>query len=81
MTTNDSRSDLRRSPSHTTGLVAGAILLVALIALAIDNRDDTRVGFVVGDTSTPLFVVIVIAAAAGAIIGWLVLHRPRSRHG
>jgi hypothetical protein len=33
----------------------------------------------VGDAEAPLFVVLVAAAAAGAVIGWLFLHRRRHR--
>jgi uncharacterized integral membrane protein len=60
--------------------VIGAVVLIAVIAaVAIDNRDDTRVGYVFGDTNAPLFVVLIAAAVVGAIIGWLLLHRPH-RH-
>ena len=59
------------------GRIAVAIVLLALIAaLAIDNRDDTRIGYVFGDVNAPLFVLLIVAAVIGAIIGWLLLHRP-----
>lgn len=64
---------------RTVRLVLGAVLLVILIALIADNADDTRIGYVVGSESAPLFVVLLVAAILGALIGWLFLHRP-NRH-
>ena len=54
-----------------------ALLIAAVVAVALDNRDDARLGYVVGDASFPTWIVIVAAAIVGAIIGWLVRHRPR----
>jgi len=61
---------------HWGRIVVAVVLLVVIAALAIDNRDDTRIGFVVGDVNAPLFVLLIVAAVIGAIIGWLLLHRP-----
>ena len=68
-----------RSPARQVrwGRIIVAIVLIAVIAaLAIDNRDDTRIGYVFGDVDAPLFVLLIVAAVIGAIIGWLLLHRP-----
>lgn len=56
-----------------------AVIVVAIVLVAMDNRDDVRVGYAVGDASAPIWTVIVIAAVAGMIIGWLIRHRPRRR--
>jgi uncharacterized integral membrane protein len=56
------------------------VLIAVIAAVAIDNSDDTRIGFVFGDVSAPLFVVLILAAIVGALIGWLLLHRPRRHH-
>jgi uncharacterized integral membrane protein len=53
-------------------------IAVAIVLLAVDNTDDVRVGYVFGDLTGPLWAVIVIAAAAGVSIGWLIRHRPRA---
>ena len=58
-------------------LIAGIIVILVLVAL--DNTDDVRVGYVFGDANAPIWMVLVLAAVAGVIIGWLVKHRPR-RH-
>jgi uncharacterized integral membrane protein len=60
------------------GIVVG-VLLVVIVALALDNRDDVRVHWLIGDGDAPGALVLVAAALAGAIIGWLVTHRPRHR--
>ena len=54
-------------------------IVVALVLVAMDNRDDVRVGYAVGDASAPIWTVIVISAVAGLIIGWLIRHRPHRR--
>ena len=56
-----------------------AAIVVALVLVGMDNRDDVRVGYAVGDASAPIWTVIVIAAVAGMVIGWLIRHRPRRR--
>ena len=43
------------------------MLAVVVVALALDNRDEARVGWVVGDTTASV-VWIVLAAA---FVGWL----------
>jgi uncharacterized integral membrane protein len=68
-----------RGAGHTARLILAGALLVILIALIADNTDDTRVGYVFGHATAPLFVVLLIAAVLGALIGWLLLHR-RHRH-
>jgi uncharacterized integral membrane protein len=56
-----------------------AAIVVALVAVAMDNRDKVRVGYAVGDVQAPIGIVLLAAAATGIIIGWLVRHRPRNR--
>ncbi len=60
------------------GVLAG-LLLAVVVALAIDNRREVRVGWVFGDTDAPLWVVLLLTAFAGALIGWLLTHRPHRR--
>ncbi|MEP7203319.1 MAG: LapA family protein [Ilumatobacteraceae bacterium] len=56
-----------------------AAIVVAIVVVAMDNRDNVRVGYGVGDAEAPIGIVMVVAAAVGIVIGWLVRHRPRSR--
>ena len=55
----------------------------ALIAFIVQNRSDTEVTWLFIDGTWPLWVVIVIAAVAGAVlsevVGWLLRRRRRQR--
>jgi uncharacterized integral membrane protein len=56
-----------------------AAIVAALLLVGLDNRDDVRVGYAIGDTKAPIWIVIIAAAVGGMIIGWLIRHRPRQR--
>jgi uncharacterized integral membrane protein len=56
-----------------------AAIVAALMVVGLDNRDDVRVGYAVGETKAPIWIVIISAAIGGMIIGWLIRHRPRNR--
>jgi uncharacterized integral membrane protein len=69
----------RHSNVHWPRIIVAGILILVIVAVAIDNSDDTRIGYVFGDADAPLFVVLIVTAVVGALIGWLLLHRPH-RH-
>lgn len=54
-----------------------AAVAVMIVAVAADNRDDVRLGYVFGDSSAPLWLVIVVAVAVGLVLGWLLRFRRR----
>lgn len=56
------------------GLIAA--IIAALVLVAVDNRDDVRLGYVFGDTEAPIWIVLALAAVGGVVIGWLIRHRP-----
>ena len=60
------------------GLLAG-LLIAAVVALVVDNRHEVRLGWVFGDADAPLWAVLFVTAFAGALIGWLLVHRPHRR--
>ena len=66
--------------AHWGRIIVAAILIAAIAAIAIDNSDDTRIGYVFGDVNAPLFVLLLITAVVGALVGWLLLHRPHRNH-
>jgi uncharacterized integral membrane protein len=77
-------SDDHQSPTtvdlgRVVRLALVAAIVAVLVLVAVDNREDVRVGYVVGDTEAPLWIVLVLAAVAGVLIGWLIKHRPH-RH-
>ena len=69
----------RHSSVHWPRIIVAGILILVIVAVAIDNSDNTRIGYVFGAADAPLFVVLIVAAVVGALIGWLLLHRPH-RH-
>jgi len=73
------RSQPRRPPGQTARIVVGVVLLAAAVAVVVDNRRDIRIGYVFGDVTAPLILVLVVTAVVGAAIGWLLLHRPGRR--
>ena len=68
---------------HHTGriirLLIAAIIAAAVIAMGLDNRQKVRVGYPTGHANVALWIVLIGAAIAGIIIGWLIKHRPH-RH-
>ncbi|GJM39624.1 MAG: hypothetical protein DHS20C19_29910 [Acidimicrobiales bacterium] len=72
--------------TESTGLatvVSAAVVAIALIAFIVQNRSDTEVSWLFIDGTWPLWVVIVIAAVAGAVlsevVGWMLRRRRRNR--
>lgn len=56
-----------------------AAIVVAVVAVAMDNRGDVPLGYVIGDAQAPIWIVIIAAALAGLVIGWLIRHRAGHR--
>ena len=56
-------------------LVVGAVAA----AFAVLNFDEVEVNWLITTSSTPLVIVIVVAFAAGAVTGWLLARRSRTR--
>ena len=50
------------------GLVAAVLLVVALIFFVVQNGDDVAFEWLVFDMTGPLWVVILVAAVAGAVV-------------
>lgn len=67
----------RRDAAQLIRWLLIAAIIAAVVVVAMDNRKDTRVGYVFGDREAPTWTVIVAAAVAGMVVGWLVRHRPR----
>jgi len=55
-----------------------AIAIVALVFI-VQNSQEVEVDFIVATTSTPLFFVLIITFALGALTGWLWPHVRRDR--
>jgi uncharacterized integral membrane protein len=37
-----------------------AAIVAVLVLVAVDNREDVRVGYVLGDTEAPIWIVLVL---------------------
>lgn len=58
----------------------GAIVLVAVVVVfALANTQDTKIDFIFGDVTLPLFVVIAVVGALGFGAGYLVRSRRDKR--
>jgi len=63
---------------RTVRLVALAVLVLITLALAIDNRQDVTIGWVVGESTAPLALALAVTFLLGLGVGWLgALHRNR----
>ncbi|MEO6123241.1 MAG: LapA family protein [Ilumatobacteraceae bacterium] len=69
--------DTARGVGHIIRIVVIIAVIAALVAVVLDNTTDVPVGYVFGDASAPIWIVIVASAVGGIIIGWLFTHRPR----
>ncbi len=65
----------RRDLARLLRFVVIAAVLVALVLVGLDNRDDVRIGYVVGDTTGPIWLVILASAVSGLLIGALTRRR------
>ena len=74
-----SRSSRQRSSGVTPGRIAAGVLIVLIVVFAILNSQSVRMHWIVTTTTTPLFVVILIFAALGLLLGYILGTRSRGR--
>ena len=67
----------RRDLARIIRLLVIVALVGAFVAVALDNRDDVRVGYAIGEALAPGWIVILLSAVGGLVIGWLLRHRRR----
>ena len=60
-------------------LIAGAVVLVLLLVFVLQNGDQVRVRLIAWDLDLRLAWALLIAAAFGAVLGWLLPKLRRSR--
>ena len=59
-------------------LIALAVLVAITAALALDNRHDVTIGWVVGDSTAPLALALAVVFLLGLAVGWIgARHRAR----
>jgi uncharacterized integral membrane protein len=64
-----------RDRQETARLIGIAVAALALVGLMIDNHQSVRIGYVIGSVRTPLFVVLIVTALLGAVVGGLLQWR------
>jgi uncharacterized integral membrane protein len=69
----------RRDLSRIIRLIVVLVLVAIFVAVALDNRADVRVGYVTDEALAPGWLVILISAVGGLVIGWLMRLRSRNR--
>ena len=68
----------RRDAGRIVRLAFVLVIIAALVIVAMDNRDDVRIGYAFGDANAPVWIALVLSSIAGVVVGWLV--RLRRRH-
>jgi uncharacterized integral membrane protein len=53
-------------------IIVAAVIAVLLLIFIVQNDDDTNVTWIFKDTETPLWLVILLSAVAGYIVGQLI---------
>ena len=67
----------RRDLGRIIRLFVVVALIVILVAVAFDNRSDVRVGYFIDEAMAPGWLVIILSALGGLMIGWLMRLRGR----
>ena len=68
-----------REAAQIIRITLAAIIVAVIVLVAFDNRNDVRVGYVLGDTEAPIWIVLAAAGVGGVIVGLMLQHRPH-RH-
>lgn len=68
----------RMAPVDILRVLVVLALVGLVVALAVDNRQEVSVGWLVDEGATPLYQVLLAAFAAGIVVG--LVARRRHRH-
>ena len=79
VTTTRSDRPVRKERALVSKTIAAVAVAFLLIAFGISNDTDVPVDYLVVTRDSPLILVIGVSALLGAIIGGLVMRRPRAR--
>ncbi len=70
----------KRSTRETARLVGIIVLIVYGVLLVLLNGTSTKIHLLFWSATMPLFIVILLAAAIGFALGWLMSHLNRRRN-
>ena len=77
--TASQEASIRRRQTYRLATIA--VIVAAAAALAIDNRQEVTLGYVVGQREAPLVIALVVAFVLGALVSSLSTRRQRGRTG
>jgi uncharacterized integral membrane protein len=75
MNDHETAHERRIRAGQTVRVIVWLIVLAAVVVFALVNTDEVSVDWLFEDGEAPLWVVIGVSAAAGAVIGYVA--RPR----
>ncbi|MGQ0466841.1 MAG: lipopolysaccharide assembly protein LapA domain-containing protein [Sporichthyaceae bacterium] len=75
----DPRTERKIRRAQTVKVVVALLVCAAVVGLAVDNRDRTTIGWLVGSMEAPLYVVLLLCFLAGALAGGLLTHFKRQK--
>jgi uncharacterized integral membrane protein len=71
----DTKSARRAGRRDVLHLAVVLILVAAIAGLALDNRQEVSVGWIVGDATMPLYQLFVATFVVGILAGWVLRFR------
>jgi uncharacterized integral membrane protein len=78
-TTTDSERPVRKQRAILPKTIAAVAVAFLLIAFGVSNDNQVPVDYLVVTRDSPLILVIGVSALLGAILGALLMRRPRAR--
>jgi uncharacterized integral membrane protein len=68
-------SPLPRDRKEQARLIGAVIVVALIVALGIDNREEVKIGYLIGDAEVRLIWLLLITAILGAVASRLVAWR------
>ena len=78
-TVTGERRPVRKERAIASKTIAAVAVALLLIAFGVANDDHVSVDYLIATRDSPLILVIGVSALLGAIIGALLMRRPRAR--
>lgn len=69
------RRDAAATWRERTRIIGIAVVVILILALVLSNLDEATVDWIVGDTTAPLALVLIVVFALGTAFGWLTNRR------
>ena len=70
--TTEGLGEIKRTRSFDWSVILALVVAVARLLFIVQNTDSTEVSWLFFDGSAPLWLLLVITAALGAVLFWVV---------